>query len=291
MEKRLLLPSATLLSLALSSVLIFSARGQSTAPAPNSAQWHYERALVLSIEEQDRAKAELRRAIALQPGFPEAHYLLGIISLKEESFDAAIAELRDAIKQSAVPHLPAQVALVRALNKKGISSEAVTELERVFEILKITDEYTVAKLNQIKQSNADQKRQPKPEVIQRAIYNLIDAIDNMIKDSPSVFKQATVDAGLRDPAVIFELALLYQEDGQYDAMSNLLKTAIEARGDFFPVAYLGLGQVYEQKKSYGEAIAAYEAAADQLRRLGFEEGKDFDTDKIQELKLKLKPQD
>jgi tetratricopeptide (TPR) repeat protein len=72
------------------------------------------------------------------------------------------------------------------------------------------------------------------------------------------FKRSIREGKGFQPEAHTGLALVYEEQGNYDEAASELRTAIQQLSDTEPVIYQLLGSAYEKQEKYKEAIAAYE---------------------------------
>jgi tetratricopeptide (TPR) repeat protein len=275
--------SVCLITFALLATIAASAQTQ--APAAGTGRWFYERAIVMATEQKPQVTSELEKAVQADPNLAEAHYFLGKQLLDAGNFDTAIGEFRATIKL-APDHLPARLGLATAFQKKKFLKESLSELEQIIPIL--NNKTFDLELAYIKSKIAEKDSDKHWETLTKRTSNFLDWIDDTIKDTPQQYQKYTLDRGLRDEAVLIELAGLYsaEEDSARESLPKFLQSIIAMREGFFPIALLQYGSTVQQSQPK-LALESYESSVAQLKMLGFKEGEDFDVTAITELKKTL----
>ncbi|MEW6734308.1 MAG: hypothetical protein AB1489_23485 [Acidobacteriota bacterium] len=270
---------------------------QAAAPAAQSARWHYERALIYHLREQDgRATIELYRAIEKYPNFPEAHYFLARLFEIRGHWDEAAKSLDLVLTQVNVEHTPARLLLTRARVENGQYLVAIGLLEQIAATLKLEptfqDSLRVCRTEAFKQQNSAKDAtnvNTSSAGLKDKLIKLIENAEDVLFDTPETFRSLTLAQGLKDPLVYNELLELYSEQEEDKGAFTLLEELLTVREGFAPAVLLQMGRIYEKQQSLRDAVNAYEKAVGQLTVLGFSEAAgDFSTDELQQLRVRTK---
>lgn len=219
-------------------------QGTSTAVAadavimrdPKTANDFYERAGIL-FDSRDYAAAEgdLRRALELQPSFPEAHNRLGRTLVQAGKFTAAVSEYRRAIEERNGDFAIANFNLGDALERTGDYREAIKAYEAA--IANRGGGYPEAHFE-----------------IGRIHFNR-----NRNEEAATNFRGAiAARSGERNPTAHYFLGVSLARASNFTEAEPALLTAIEQRGGNYPEATYALGLLYENTKRYADAVQAYE---------------------------------
>lgn len=145
----------------------------------------------------------------------------------------------------------ASAALYRkALKLRPKFPEAHLGLARVLSDL---NEFEDA-LDEIKEARKDKPVYPEASAVEGRIYRSI-TDDEAAIDS---FNRAIKEGKGYQPEAHTGLALLYEENNQFEDAANEMKIALEQLYDTEPVLYERLGSLYEKLNRFKEAVAAYE---------------------------------
>lgn len=252
------------------------------APEPGSAHWHYERALVYIINESKSVDAELEAAIAKEADYSEAHYLLATRYADRHRYESAAQEFRKALQSSSHDHLPARLGLASSLFYAGEDRQALNELIPVVKTL--DQEGFRLEVDRLQTALLQGKGADVLKAARGQIQELLDRIDDFVKDSPETYRKFTFDRDLNDAAVIFDVASSYEDADEASELIKFLREAIKRRDGFSPVTLITYARLMKSRKETGAAIEALEKAIEQLKALGFHEGTDYDIHELEELK-------
>lgn len=264
------------------SLLAGGARADGKPPESGSARWHYERALVYVIDESKLADKELEAALAKEANYSEAHYLMATRYADRHRYEAAVQEFRKTLQSASHDHLPARLGLAYSLFYEGELRQALNELIPVAKTL--DHEAFRQEIERLQTAILQDKGAAAEKVTHGQIQELLDRIDDFVKTSPAVYRTYTFDRDLDDASVIFDLASLYEDGDNADELLKFLRDAIKRRDGFSPIALISYAHLLKSRKEIGPAAEALEKAIEQLKALGFQEGADFDTHELQELK-------
>jgi serine/threonine protein kinase/tetratricopeptide (TPR) repeat protein len=218
--------------------------GQSNAPVtaavvmrdPQTANDFYERSGALfAARDYAGAEKDLRRALELQPSFPEAHNRLGRTLVEAGKFTAAIAEYRRAIEERNGDFAIANFNLGDALERAGDYRDAIKAYEAA--IANRGGGYPEAHFE-----------------IGRIHFNR-----NRNDQAAASFRGAIdARAGERNPAAYYYLGVSLARASNFTEAEPALRTAIEQRDGNYPEATYALGLLYENTKRYTDAVQAYD---------------------------------
>ncbi|OYT71090.1 MAG: hypothetical protein CFK52_09225 [Chloracidobacterium sp. CP2_5A] len=200
-------------------------------------------------------------------------------------------------------HFPAWLLLARAYGRLGAWERALPSLERLAAAAGVSNPEAQRALKFLKDAAARRSTPPDQARAQEALQTAVTAIESACLASPDIYRALTLGRGLQDPVAYLELAhLCEEEEGERrdEARATLLE-AIRARETFFPVAWLALGELDETRAAELEAegkradarracqsaAEAFETAFQQLERLDFQPGRDFDPARLTELQRKI----
>jgi tetratricopeptide (TPR) repeat protein len=150
----------------------------------------------------------------------------------EASRKSAVDLYRKAVKLKQ-SNAPAHVGLARVLLDLGDYSGALAEIQ---EARKYRPAYAEAS----------------------AVEGRIHRNSAFSEEAINSFKRSIREGNGFQPEAHTGLALVYEEQGNYDAAASELRSAIQQLSDTEPVIYQLLGSAYEKQEKYQEAVAAYE---------------------------------
>ncbi len=213
-----------------------STRPKSPNNEPRSAAEFYERGNYnFSSRDFDRASADYRRAIELQPEFPEAHNRLGWVLMLRGQLHDSEAEFREAIKQRNGDYAAAQYNLGFALQRQGKLEDAINSYTDA--IHQRGDNYSDAYF-QIGIAQLGLKRNP---------------------EAADALRKAIEQNGGHDADAHHALGVALAQQKDYEGAEAAFRSSIEERGGDFADAHYNLGLVYQETKRPKEAIAEFEA--------------------------------
>ncbi|MGB9512263.1 MAG: tetratricopeptide repeat protein [Candidatus Acidiferrum sp.] len=122
---------------------------------PETAMAHYLYAVALMKqgehpEQLDVAEAELKRAIQLDPHFGDAYLQLGVLCTKREDFPAAIAALKQAVENTAMPD-EAHYRLAQVYRRTGDTEKSRQEIALFKRLSEQKDEQSERERHEIPQ--------------------------------------------------------------------------------------------------------------------------------------------
>lgn len=278
---------------------------QDPTPIAQTPRWHYERALIYHLREQDgRANIELLKALDKDDRYTEAYYFIARLRQAREHW-AEVAQALDMLMiLDTRENIPAKLLFAQADVESGNYLRGVKTLEQITEKLKLPASFSDSlqraekdadsaasfpknsrDLDIVKKFTADLKQR---------LELLIEEAEDNLNDSPAVYRDATLAQGLKDAMIYEELLQLYEEEVEGDTIPPetlpLLQELLAVRQGFAPGVLLRMGRIYEQQKRYVEAVAALELAVGQLKALGFSEAAgDFSTEELQQLRARVQP--
>ncbi len=227
----------------------------------------YESAMkLLAMEQYEQAIEPLKRAIALQPDYFQAHNTLGATYLKLNQLDQAVDSFRRAIKIDERNYLP-QLNLGITLNRQNKYQEAAEVLEK---LNRAQPEIATIYLPLVEALiGARQWAKAEDAIKQSLKLQDADKVDLQIKlgtvllrqlkanEAVVVLKEA-VKAEPGNALAQFNLGASLFHAGNPDESEKALVRAYEIEGAKMAGAQLLLGQVYFQKKDFARAITAFE---------------------------------
>ncbi len=231
------------------------------------AKEFYDAARKLLHEKQYKdAVAPLKLAISLQPDYFHAHNDLGVVYIKLNKLDEAVASLRQAIKINDRIYLP-QLNLGIVLNRESRYKEAaevLTKLRRRNPDLPGIHKPLIEALMAEKlwaQAEDELKRYvvvPGVDIVD--LKNKLGAVlirQSKFDRAAAVLREATNDEP-NNALAQFNLGVALSESGSLDEAETALRQAYRIEGPKIAGAQFVLGQVYIKKKNYEKAIEAYE---------------------------------
>jgi tetratricopeptide (TPR) repeat protein len=202
---------------------------------PRSAAEFYERgAYNFSSRNFDGAIRDYRRALELQPEFPEAHNRLGRALLMQGKIGDAADEFRRAVEQKGGAYGPAQYNLGFALQQLGRYDEAIEAYNGA--IASNGGSYPDAYF-QIGISHFNRKR-----------YG----------EAADALRRAVEQNGGRDPEAQNTLGVALSLVDDLDGAEAAFRAAIDGRGGDYPEAHFNLGMHYAQIGRIEDAIKEIE---------------------------------
>ncbi|MCA1633822.1 MAG: serine/threonine-protein kinase [Acidobacteria bacterium] len=218
-------------------------RGRSFTQPSNAAEFYQNGAYYISVHSYDAAIRDLRRAVELQPEFPEAHNRLGRALLRKGQYDEAAGAFRTAVKQSGGNYPTAQYNLGFALQSQGKTDDAISAY-----------------------NEAIKSRGGKYADAHFQIGSLLLAIPGRSGEAVEPLRRAIEENGGRDPEAHFKLGAALAQQKDYPNAESALREAINQRGGDFPYAHYNLALLYETTGRTGEAIREFEAFLQQAPR-------------------------
>ncbi|MEK6407406.1 MAG: tetratricopeptide repeat protein [Acidobacteriota bacterium] len=234
--------------------------------SPKAKQAYEEATALLTAGKYDEASDLLKRAIALQPDYVQAHNDLGAVYMKRNQLDKAEETLRHAIKLNDRWYLP-QLNLGVVLNRQRKHKEAAKLLTNLRnnhpDQTKIHPPLVEALIE------AHEWRQAEEELGKALAVQGADAVDLKIKLGMVTLRQNKFDAAVtafreatfaepENALAQFNLGAALLESGNLDEAETALRLAYRIEGAKVPGAQLQLGQLYFRKKNYPKAIEAFE---------------------------------
>lgn len=268
----------------------------SNKPSAKSPRWHYERAMVYHLRDQDgKATIELHKALERYKTlgediyFGETNFFMAILFSSRKMW----AEAEEAV-QKAGEHVPAQLLLARVKTERGDFLGAVDQVQKALLGLRIDADFSKrlqnCKTDALVKPVDEKRAELVAEDLRLRLRVIVEEINELLTDSAQSYQEATVDKGLKDPIVYNELVDLYLEEEQLAMSLQLLTDIASARGGFAPTVYIQIGKLYLEQEKRREALEVFEKAIAQLVDLGFsEEAGDFSTEEIRKLKAELNP--
>ncbi|HJQ33497.1 MAG TPA: protein kinase [Pyrinomonadaceae bacterium] len=217
-------------------------RGSLVQQPQTAAEFYENGTYFLSIRSYDAAVRDLRRAVELQPDFPEAHNRLGRALLFKGQFGDAAEEFRKAVEQRGGNYPTAQYNLGFALQQQGERDDAV-------------EAYTAA-------------MKSKGGNYSDALYQIgvIRYEQGRWAESSDAFRRTIEQNGGRDPEAFYRLGVALAQQKDYAGAESALKQAVEQRGGDFAFAHYNLGLLYQQTDRTEDAIREFETYIQQAPR-------------------------
>ncbi len=278
---------------------------QAPAPIVQSPLWHYERALIYHLREQDgRANIELLKALDKDDRYIEAYYFIARLRQARELWSEVAQALDMLLMLDTKENIPAKLLFARADVESGNYLRGVKTLAQVAEKLKLPASFsdTLQRAEKDADSAASFPKNSRDlDIVKKFISDLkqrlellIDEAEDSLNDSPAVYRALTLAQGLKDAMIYEELLELYEEEVEGDTIPAetlpLLQELLAIRQGFAPGVLLRMGRIYEQQQRYVEAVAALELAVAQMKALGFSEAAgDFSTEELQQLRARVQP--
>jgi serine/threonine protein kinase/tetratricopeptide (TPR) repeat protein len=217
-------------------------RGSLVQQPQTAAEFYENGTYFLSIRSYDAAVRDLRRAVELQPDFPEAHNRLGRALLFKGQFGDAAGEFRKAVEQRGGDYPTAQYNLGFALQQQGERDGAV---EAYTAAMKSKDGNYPDALYQIGVVRYEQGRWA---------------------ESADAFRRTIEQNGGRDPEAFYRLGVALAQQKDYAGAESAFRTAVEQRGGDFAFAHYNLGLLYQQTDRTEDAIREFETYIQQAPR-------------------------
>jgi tetratricopeptide (TPR) repeat protein len=227
-------------------------------------------ATLTAPEEIDKAIAEYREALRINPAFAEAHYNLGVALARRGQVNAAIAEYRQALAYK--PDFPdALCRLGNTLADRGENAEAIALFRK---LLKVKPDYANVRYNLGVVLNEDGKTaealvqwrealRSQPDdlgIADQLAWTLATSPDASIRNGPEAVALALRTIRLSDgtqPTLFGTLAAAYAEAGQFPKAIEAVEHAIalaSAQGDNAGVdAFRGQLKLYRAGSPYRDS--------------------------------------
>ena len=235
--------------------------------SPKARQAYEEASRLLQARKYEQAAELLKQAIALHPGYVQAHNDLGAVYMKLNQLDKAEQMLRQAIRLNSKWYLP-QLNLGMVLNRQKKYKDAaalLTSLQTTYpDQAKIHSPLIEALIE------AHEWLQAEAEIQRALSIKEADTVDLKIKlgivsmrqgkfsSAVSAFREA-IAAEPDNALAQFNLGAALLESGDLDEAETALRRAYQLEGAKMPGVQLQLGQLYFRKKDYPKAIEAFEA--------------------------------
>ncbi|MCS7079123.1 MAG: hypothetical protein NZ585_03620 [Chloracidobacterium sp.] len=249
------------------------------------------------------ASSDLAEWHALLLRTAECRYLMAQLYWRNDRAADAILVLTQVVDAPGLPdYVPARLLLARAYNRLGAWERALPHLERLAEAIGLSDPEARQALKLLKTARTQRTPPPNHAKAREALQTLTTAVENACLAKPTTYRDLTLGRGLKDPVAYLELAHLFAEDEeQRDEVRAVLLEGIRVRNDFFPVAWLALGDEAETRaaeleaagkrseavQAYRFAAEAFETAFRQLEQLDFQPERDFDPARLTALRRKI----
>ncbi len=217
-------------------------RGRSFAQPRNASEFYQNGGYYLSVGSYDAAVRDLRRAVELQPEFPEAHNRLGRALLRKGQYGDAAEAFRAAVQQRG-NYSTAQYNLGFALQLQGKADDAINAYNEA-----------------IKSSGG------KYPDAHYQIGSLLLMTPGRAAEAVEPLRKAIEQNKGRDPEAHFKLGVALAQQKDYQNAETALRKAIEQRGGDFAYAHYNLGLLYEQTGRTTDAIGEYETFLRQAPR-------------------------
>ncbi len=218
-------------------------RGRSFAQPQSASEFYQNGAYYISVHSYDAAVRDLRRAVELQPQFPEAHNRLGRALLRKGQYADAAESFRTAVRQRGGDYPTAHYNLGFALQLQGKNDDAVNAYNEA-----------------IKTSGGKY-----PDAYYQ-IGSLLMGIPGRAGEAVEPLRKAIEQNGGRDPEAHFKLGTALAQQKDYPNAEAALRQAINQRGGDFAFAHYNLGLLYETTGRVPEAISEFEAFLQQAPR-------------------------
>jgi tetratricopeptide (TPR) repeat protein len=218
-------------------------RGRSFAQPRNASEFYQNGGYYLSVGSYDAAVRDLRRAVELQPEFPEAHNRLGRALLRKGQYGDAAESFRAAVQQRGGNYSTAQYNLGFALQLQGKADDAINAYNEA-----------------IKSSGG------KYPDAHYQIGSLLLMTPGRAAEAVEPLRKAIEQNKGRDPEAHFKLGVALAQQKDYQNAEAALRKAVEQRGGDFAYAHYNLGLLYEQTGRTTDAIGEYETFLRQAPR-------------------------
>lgn len=227
----------------------------------------YNAALVfIKAQQYEPAIEPLKRAIALQKDYFQAHNDLGVVYMKLNRLDEAEQTFRAAIKISDRVYFP-QLNLGIVLNKKAQYKEAAQVLLTVRHRFPDLDQVHLPLIEAL--MGAQDWATAEEEVKKALQVKEADRVDLQVKLGTLQMRQGKFDMAVAtmkealaaeplNAQAHFILGAAAQQLGKVDECEQELLKAYELGGAQMAGAQLLLGQLYFQNKDYQKALGAFE---------------------------------
>jgi serine/threonine protein kinase/tetratricopeptide (TPR) repeat protein len=218
-------------------------RGRSFAQPQNASEFYQNGGYYISVRSYDAAVRDLRRAVELQPEFPEAHNRLGRALLRKGQYGEAAESFRTAARQRGGDYPTAHYNLGFALQLQGKADEAI------------------AAYNEAVKSSGGKY----PDAHYQ-IGSLLLTTPGRAGEAVEPLRKAIEQNGGRDPEAHFKLGVALAQQKDYQNAEAALREAIGQRGGDFAYAHYNLALLYEQTGRTAEAIGEFETFLRQAPR-------------------------
>ncbi|HEU4594402.1 MAG TPA: serine/threonine-protein kinase [Pyrinomonadaceae bacterium] len=218
-------------------------RGRSFAQPRNAAEFYQNGAYYISVHSYDAAVRDLRRAVELQPQFPEAHNRLGRALLRKGQYGDAAESFRTAVRQRGGKYPTAQYNLGFALQSQGKTDDAVEAYNQAIETS--GGKYPDAHYQ---------------------VGSILLGIPGRAGEAVAPLRKAIEQNGGRDPEAHFKLGAALAQQKDYANAEAALRTAIDQRGGDFAYAHYNLALLYEETGRTTDAIREFETFLQQAPR-------------------------
>ncbi|HEX8284439.1 MAG TPA: serine/threonine-protein kinase [Pyrinomonadaceae bacterium] len=215
-------------------------RGSQVQQPRTAAEFYENGAYFLSIRSYDAAVRDLRRAVELQPDFPEAHNRLGRALMRKGQFRAAAEEFRTAVGQRGGNYPTAQYNLGFVLQQQRENEQAL-------------EAYRAA---------AESNGGVYPDAFYQTGSILLET-PGRAAEAAAAFRKAIEQNKGRDPEAHYRLGFALVQQKDFDGAEAAFREAINQRGGDFAFAHYNLGLLYQQTGRTREAIKEFETYLEQ----------------------------
>ena len=212
-----------------------SPRGSLVEQPRTAADFYENGTYFLSIRSYDAAVRDLREAIKLQPDFPEAHNRLGRALMRKGQFRDAEQAFRTAVEQREGKFPTAQYNLGFVLQQQRENEKAI-------------EAYRAA---------IDASGGNYPDAFYQIGSILIEKRESAA-EAADAFRKAIEQNKGRDPEAHYRLGFALVQQDDFAGAEAAFREAISQRGGDFPYAHYNLGLLYQQSGRIDEAIKAFE---------------------------------
>jgi tetratricopeptide (TPR) repeat protein len=218
-------------------------RGRSFAQPRSAAEFYQNGGYYISVRSYEAAIRDLRRAVELQPQFPEAHNRLGRALLLRGQYGEAAEAFRTAVRQRGGDYPTAQYNVGFALQSQGKADEAISAYNEAIE-----------------------RRGGKYPDAHYQIGSLLLGIPGRSGEAVAPLRKAIEQNNGRDPEAHFKLGVALAQQKDYLNAEAALRRAVEQRGGDFAYAHYNLALLYEETGRTADAIREFETFLQQAPR-------------------------
>ncbi|HEY0171725.1 MAG TPA: serine/threonine-protein kinase [Pyrinomonadaceae bacterium] len=209
-------------------------RGSRVEQPRTAAEFYENGAYFLSIRSYDAAVRDLRRAVELQPEFPEAHNRLGVALMRKGQFGDAVTEFHMAVSQREGKYPTAYYNLGYVFHQQREHANALKGYRAAID------------------ANGGQY----PD----AFYQIgsIHLAESRPAEAAEAFRKAIEQNRGNDPEAHYRLGVALAMQKDFDGAEGAFREAINQRGGDFAFAHYNLGLLYQQTGRTEDAIREFE---------------------------------